>query len=233
MRWGAEWDEKLTCLHAQSEGPYCSREKHRSPLSATTSSSSSIKKDLIRRLQLTLCCLQWDFWDLGQERWKKRGRDLEGAGGVQCMSEGGQGEINICVASVHLPGVPKWFPGCKTLRIPNSKKSERRVDKKRGGTLLSLSVSWWPRGQKFEEKGSKTNWKAERSSMWTNIGGKDSQWSLSVSFDLQLFYSPFSLLGLSALLDSNLLSTPVIVNNARLEWGLSGQQSPTCTGTTE
>lgn len=39
------------------------------------------------------------------------------------MSEGGQGEINICVASVHLPGVPKWFPGCKTLRIPNSKKA--------------------------------------------------------------------------------------------------------------
>lgn len=173
------------------------------------------------------------FLRLGARKVEKEGKRLRRSWRSSVHVWRGPGEINICVASVHLPEVPKWFPGCKTLRIPNSKKSKRRVDKKRGGTLLSLSVSWWPRGQKFEEKGSKTNWKAERSSMWTNIGGKDSQWSLSVSFDLQLFYSPFSLLGLSALLDSNLLSAPVIVNNTRLEWGLSGQQSPTCTGTTE
>lgn len=35
------------------------------------------------------------------------GKDPEGGGGVWCVSEGGRGEINICVASVHLPGVPK------------------------------------------------------------------------------------------------------------------------------
>lgn len=53
-----------------------------------------------------------------QEGWKKRRRGLEESGGVWCMSQGCRGKINICVASVHLPGVhdflatngayPKW-----------------------------------------------------------------------------------------------------------------------------
>lgn len=122
---------------------------------------------------------------------KKEGRNLEVGGGVWCMSEGGQGEINICVASVHLPGVPRWFPGCKMVRIPNGKKSERREDKKRGGTLLWLSDSWWPMGAEVWGDGIK-GWRKRREKQYVNKyrEKKDSQRFLSVSFDLCLLFSP-------------------------------------------
>lgn len=130
-------------------------------------------------------------------------------------------------------GFPNDSPGAKRC-VSQAAKSERREDKKRGGTLLWLSDSWWPMGAEVWGEGIKDKPKRREKQYVNKYRGKRySQWSLSVSFDLCLLFSPLSLLGLSALLDSNLLSTPVILNNTRLEWGLSAQQSPTCTGTTE
>ena len=132
-------------------------------------------------------------------------------------------------------GFPNDSPGAKRCVSQTAKKSKSGEDKKRGGTLLWLSDSWWPMGAEVWEEGIKDEKPNRREEQCVNKyrGKRHRQWSLSVSFDLCLLFSPLSLLGLSALLDSNPLSTPVIVNNTRLEWGLSAQQSPTCTGTTE